>query len=562
MFGKRLSLVAVLAVSFSFGLSSYSAYTETQPGAGVVLPGQPAVESTADGCVTPLAAMVRYSDLELREDDTSAITDRLTNIPYNSTWTYRGPSDAEWLHIYGGTSYVVDGTDVIFYNVQGEISVTYRSREFAIRQDDTVILAVQPWATDPFDFYINIYFPPWYQLTSAEPPGYLANTGRLQWSFYNITSVSLQVDFNGTGGQRPLLDFPVDYEGRSDGSGREFSRAFNNRITSLFDHRYPDYAKDQKLLLYTGIELDDPSGVPCRFGFNCYDGHDAYDIDDRCPAQCPCSKPSAVYPAADGEIVQAGWLDNIGGCQIIIDHGNGWTTLYAHLRDSLSNHSCDGILRWSGHVSRFGQIGVIGESGSETVGTHLHFAVKYRGTLVDPSGWEPDPRVFPDPWTVQSGVTSYPMWMHSIRTTRAVSPQTGAIIPSQYYNVMVNVPACYYASELVFNLTEVPVMGTFGQLISTGHSFSLNAVDGNGNSVHQLDNELAITVQFTIEELAEIQSETLSIYVWDDTSASWAAIPTSVDLGALTATAEVNHLSLFALMGDRLHKAFLPIVSK
>lgn len=556
-------LITTLILRVSLGSAS-SASTEDLHGAGVILPEQP----TPQGLIKPnqaLATILRYFDLELREDDTVAITDRLTNMPSYSTWTYYGPSDAEWLDISGGTSYTVDGSNVIFYNVQGEISVTYRSSMFASRQNDTVTLTAYPWATDPFDIYINIYFPTWYQLTTAQPSGYTVGTGHLQWYFSGITAVSLEAIFDNTGGQRPLLDLPVDYEGRSDGLGAGFAAAFRNRVTSLFDHRYPN-SKDGKMLPYIGIEFNDPPNVRCTFyiqgGFNCYDGHDAYDIDNRCPTQAPCSNPTAVFPATDGEIIQAGWLDNVGGCQIIIDHGNGWTTTYAHLRDSHNNHSCDGILLASGQVNRFQQIGIIGESGSGADGTHLHFAVKNGSTVVDPSGWDPNPQEFPDPWTVQTGVTSYPMWMHSIRTTRAISPQTGGNMASQYYDIVVNVPPNYYANELVFNLTEVTFVETSNQLVSAGHSFSLSAMDSAGNSVHQLDDALGIEVRFSTEELGEIQPNSLSLYVWEQASNDWNKIPTVVDLNTMTATAEVSHLSLFALMGSNPNLVFLPIVAK
>jgi murein DD-endopeptidase MepM/ murein hydrolase activator NlpD len=549
----------MVAVIIVLGVRKESAYTDNSHGAGVVLPGQ----STPQGPAEPnqaLGTIVRYFDLELREDDTVALTDRFTNMSYYSTFTYYGPSDAEWLDISGGSSYIINGSSVIFYDVQGEISLTYRSSIFASRQDDTVTLIAGPWATIPFDIYINIYFPTWYQLTSAQPPGYTSGIGQLQWTFFNITSVSLLAIFDHTGGQRPLFDLPVDYNGRSDGLGTQFASAFRNRVTSLFDHRYPNYATDQKFLSYTGIELDDLSGVPCTYGFNCYDGHDAYDFDDRCPAQAPCGDATAVFPAADGTITQTGWLDNAGGCQIVVDHGNGWKTIYFHLRDSQNNHSCDGILIKSGQVNRFQKIGIIGESGSGADGTHLHFVVRNGNTKVDPSGWDPNPQVFPDPWTTLTGVTSYPMWMHSIRTIKAIAPETGGIVPSQYYDVIVNVPTAYSTQELVFNLTEVPVAGSSGQLVSSGHSFSLSAADSTGNPVAQLNEALSIEVRFTVEELGGIEPSTLSLYVWDKTVARWSAIPTTVDLNALTATAEVNHLSIFALMGKNPNLVFVPVV--
>ncbi|MCB0169345.1 MAG: M23 family metallopeptidase [Anaerolineae bacterium] len=567
MYGKGLLLILFLTIAQSLGSSVQTAYINNQqaipPGAGVTLPGKPKPQSSVQQGVGQQAAITRHFDIELREDDTVAITDHFTNLPYYSFWTYYGPTDVEWLNLSGGTNYVKNGSDVTFYNVQGDLTVTYRSKQFSNRQSDEVTFGAGPWATDPFDVYINVYFPSWYQLTSATPSGYVANTGNLRWTFFNITSVTIEAYFNQTGGQRPQLDLPVDYKGRNESLGTEFARAFNTRTTVLFDHRFPNYTYDQKLLPYTGEEVPNPGGSgDCNLGKNCYDGHDAYDFDDRCPAQSPCTNRVAVYPAADGVIIQAGWLDDKLGCQIVIDHGNEWKTRYAHLQDLHKNHTCTGILRWTGPVNRFVQIGIIGESGSGADGTHLHFVVRHNSVVVDPSGWEPNPQIFRDPWEKKSGEVSYPMWMNAIRTTRIAPLQTSTNIPSQYYDVMVNVPPWYYSSELVFTLAEFPVLHIPDTLISTGHSFSLNAVDNTNNFIHQLDQNLTITIDFNNEELQGIQSNTLSLYTWNNPSSSWVAIPTSINLSGKVATTQIDHLSLFALMGTKIYKTYLPLITK
>lgn len=534
-----------------------------QPGAGVVLPGEPIPGSSTKQDVDQQATINRYFEIELREDDTVAITDRFINMPNYSSWTYHGPADVEWLNLAGGTRYVINGSNVTFYNVIGELSVSFRSRHHSNRQGDVVTFGAGPWASDPFNVTASVYFPTWYRLTSATPAGYGVNTGNLQWTFSNIKSVTINAYFNQTGGQRPRFDLPVDYQNRAIGLGANFARAFNTRTTSLLDHELPNYTSNGYILLYTGEEIADPIDRDCRLGYNCYDGHDGYDFDDLCPNQSPCTNRSAVYPAANGEITRAGWLDNIAGCQIEINHDNGWTTRYAHLEDDESgNHTCPGILQESGQVTRLTRIGTIGDSGTGADGTHLHFVVRHNGIVVDPSGWDPDPPATPDPWQVQSGETSHPMWMHSIRTTRIAPIQTNTAIPSQYYNVIVNVPPSYHSNELVFTLAELPALHLPGNLINTGHSFSLNAVDSNGNVIHQLNRQLNITVDFGSEELEGIQPRSLSLYTWNMSTETWTPIQTSVDLSRTRAVANVNHLSIFAFMGTKIQKVFLPIVIK
>jgi murein DD-endopeptidase MepM/ murein hydrolase activator NlpD len=83
----------------------------------------------------------------------------------------------------------------------------------------------------------------------------------------------------------------------------------------------------------------------------------------------------AVYAADSGVIVWAG-PNNYGyGNMIIVDHGNGWQTLYGHL--SQWNVSC-------GQSVAQGQvIGLAGSTGNST-GPHLHFETAYNGVRINP----------------------------------------------------------------------------------------------------------------------------------------------------------------------------------
>ena len=83
-----------------------------------------------------------------------------------------------------------------------------------------------------------------------------------------------------------------------------------------------------------------------------------------------------VLAADSGKVVVAGWLDGFGyGNRVIIDHGNGFVTLYAHL-SSIS-------VGVGQTVSRGNVIGRMGSTGRST-GTHLHFEIRKGGVLMDP----------------------------------------------------------------------------------------------------------------------------------------------------------------------------------
>lgn len=89
------------------------------------------------------------------------------------------------------------------------------------------------------------------------------------------------------------------------------------------------------------------------------------------------NREAPVISAADGgRVVVSGWPDNYGyGNRVIVDHGNGYQTIYAHLSN---------IYVSAGQtVSRSQAIGQMGSTGRST-GTHLHFEIRYRGIAVNP----------------------------------------------------------------------------------------------------------------------------------------------------------------------------------
>ncbi|MFH0979898.1 MAG: peptidoglycan DD-metalloendopeptidase family protein [Candidatus Roizmanbacteria bacterium] len=83
----------------------------------------------------------------------------------------------------------------------------------------------------------------------------------------------------------------------------------------------------------------------------------------------------AIIAADSGTVTYAGCVGYSYGCSVIIDHGNGYQTLYAHLSSYIPDAGAS--------VSQGQQIGVMGSSGRST-GTHLHFEVRSEGTLLNP----------------------------------------------------------------------------------------------------------------------------------------------------------------------------------
>lgn len=89
------------------------------------------------------------------------------------------------------------------------------------------------------------------------------------------------------------------------------------------------------------------------------------------------NRAAPVIVASDGgRVIVAGWPDNFGfGNRVIIDHGNGYQTIYAHLSNI--------YVTIGQSVSRGQSIGQMGSTGRST-GTHLHFEIRYKGIAVNP----------------------------------------------------------------------------------------------------------------------------------------------------------------------------------
>lgn len=89
------------------------------------------------------------------------------------------------------------------------------------------------------------------------------------------------------------------------------------------------------------------------------------------------ARPSnlSIKSADNGVVVSAGYDNGGYGNKVVIDHQNGYRTIYAHL-DSISVSAGQTVPRGS-------KIGVMGSTGDST-GVHLHFEVYKNGNRIDP----------------------------------------------------------------------------------------------------------------------------------------------------------------------------------
>jgi murein DD-endopeptidase MepM/ murein hydrolase activator NlpD len=132
----------------------------------------------------------------------------------------------------------------------------------------------------------------------------------------------------------------------SDPSVQGFQWPYNGRVGSGYGYRiHPIYRTKR---LHTGLDIGGSSGDP-------------------------------IYAAKGGEVI---WAKRRGGYghTVLIDHGDGITTLYAHMSSYESS--------FGDFVTRGDVIGYIGSTGTST-SPHLHFEVRVNGNPVDPMPYLP-----------------------------------------------------------------------------------------------------------------------------------------------------------------------------
>ena len=82
-----------------------------------------------------------------------------------------------------------------------------------------------------------------------------------------------------------------------------------------------------------------------------------------------------IYASDSGTVIDAGWNDGGYGNYVMIDHGNGYITLYGHASEVYVN---------AGDTVSQGQlIAAVGTTGDST-GNHCHFEVRYAGGFLNP----------------------------------------------------------------------------------------------------------------------------------------------------------------------------------
>jgi murein DD-endopeptidase MepM/ murein hydrolase activator NlpD len=85
-----------------------------------------------------------------------------------------------------------------------------------------------------------------------------------------------------------------------------------------------------------------------------------------------------IQASASGKVISSGWNSGGYGYMVVIDHGSGYVTLYAHMSEVLVDVGQ--------YVSTGETIGKVGSTGDST-GNHLHFELRLDNVCVNPQDY-------------------------------------------------------------------------------------------------------------------------------------------------------------------------------
>jgi murein DD-endopeptidase MepM/ murein hydrolase activator NlpD len=140
--------------------------------------------------------------------------------------------------------------------------------------------------------------------------------------------------------QLAVLLRAAELSARIDRFGQGFVWPLHGRISSHFGWRNVSVAGNR---FHGGVDIAAPSGTPIR-------------------------------AARGGVVTRSGWVGAYGYL-VVLDHGGGWETRYAHLSRI--------DVRVGERVAQGAVVGLVGSTGAST-GPHLHFEIRRDGLALDP----------------------------------------------------------------------------------------------------------------------------------------------------------------------------------
>ena len=110
--------------------------------------------------------------------------------------------------------------------------------------------------------------------------------------------------------------------------------------------------------------------ITCEFGYRKSGFHHGLDIANEWGTN--------ITAIADGVVTEADWKSSVYGYAVVIDHGNGWESLYGH---------CGMLNVEAGQNVKTGDIIAIEGSTGRSTGPHLHLEIHKDGVYLNPKNF-------------------------------------------------------------------------------------------------------------------------------------------------------------------------------
>jgi len=350
----------------------------------------------------------------------------------------------------------------------------------------------------------------------------------------------------------PFLEIPWQYTKENE---------LIDNITSFFDHSYPllGYSylsepeeENKSTLNFLGIKNTEP--------YIYYSSHSGIDFGLKYGTEIfsPASGYATYYYCKDC------------GNSIKIDHQNGYQTTYMHLQNEDLVTKNEKI--WVNKNDKIGKVGLTGR----TTGPHLHFEVTFDKNndknfsddfpsgRVDPFGWQNLQK--DDPWKNfewedslghHSGSESVRLWItENSENSKFISAnsddQNSTILIDNKQAVFKNTLNSFTAKIVSYIQPMFNYPNTFTYIKST--SFILESFDQLGDKISNFDNGIQLNINLDSKDLSNINLDSIKVCFWNEVSNLWEAIPTVFDSQNNKLTANTNHLSWFAVFGEKIDR--------
>lgn len=349
----------------------------------------------------------------------------------------------------------------------------------------------------------------------------------------------------------PLLDLPIDYQG-----GKFAAMALGNtglnsgRVTAWLDHFSPNNTENDAVTIWNGTTWSNTPLAKTDLQTNSFlsryaysDGHPGIDF-------LATQGNEWVYPAAAGTVVDlrrnvdCSRPENAYGDYVLIDHGSGYATFYAHLDQVNSRISVGTEITATQAIT----VGVMGSTCNQPL--HLHFGLRYDADqdgkweeayggyseAVDPYGWL---GAQPDPWGLQSNY----IWRFPLSDSQTGST-AGTILNTPSGFGKFTFPAGAIQGSPLLELWDAPLPQPPGEasLRSLTNAAWLRAP---GEPIGP--GPFTVNLRYTDAETRHLDMSQVKIYHRPADSATWSPLSSTIDSGHREVSASATTPGYFSL---------------